>query len=77
MASTITKGLLTLPVHWHIHVLDSAVYTKNFAQVVLIDVLRELLNHNLSIISVGSSPGQSQSHTFVLFMTGLALLLRV
>lgn len=44
---------------------------------VLIDVLGELLNHDLSNVSTVSSSDSSSRQTLVLFMAGLALLLRL
>lgn len=46
-----TAVRVELSVHWEIEISDGAVMTKDFAQVILIDVLGQLLDDNLGATS--------------------------
>jgi len=43
--------MATLRVHWQVNVHDFAVGSKDFAQMARLDVLGELLDDNLGIVS--------------------------
>lgn len=45
------EGYLTLSIHWHVQVANLAIDSKDFSQMLFIDIFRELLNDNLQHVS--------------------------
>ena len=41
------QRVLTVPVDWHVQVPDLTVRAKDLAEMVFVDIFRELLNHDL------------------------------
>lgn len=74
--------LRTIRIHGHVNVLNGAIFAKDVAQMVLVDVLGEFLNYNLRTVSKASeSVRRAWIRTFVLRGGGvrlwLLLMLRV